>query len=116
MNIDPAIQNKIEELQIFERNMQQLIVQKQSVQIELNEINNALEELKKAKKEVYKVAGSIMVLSDRESLTNELEEKRKVFDLKLVSVEKEESSLEKRIENIREEINKKIQKSEHQEK
>ena len=67
MNIEPETNKKIQELQILEQNLQNLIMQKQSVQIELNESLNALEELKISDDEVYKVLGGIMIKADKNS-------------------------------------------------
>jgi chaperonin cofactor prefoldin len=41
---DQATHKKIEELRILESQLQNFLIQKQSIQLEINEINNALEE------------------------------------------------------------------------
>lgn len=104
MNIDEETGRKIQELQILEQNLQSLLIQKQTVEIELNEILNALSELKKTEEEVYKVVGGIMLRSDKLSLIKELEEKKKILDLRISTIEKQEKILEEKSEKLREQV------------
>ncbi|MBX4196850.1 prefoldin subunit beta [Candidatus Pacearchaeota archaeon] len=105
------IQQKIEELQLLEQNLQALLMQKQSHQMELNEILNALEELKHADDEVYRVLGGIMLRSDKKKLTSELEEKKKVLDLRVTSIEKQENLVNTQALTLRKEINSSMEKN-----
>ncbi len=111
MNIEPETNKKIQELQILEQNLQNLIMQKQSVQIELNESLNALEELKISDDEVYKVLGGIMIKADKNKLLNELNEKKKILDLRISSIEKQEKIIEGKTDLLRREINEDISKN-----
>src|SRR3989344_6142326 len=95
MNVDKDAQNKIEELQILENNFQNFLIQKQSLQIEINEINNAVGELKNSDGEVYKVVSGVILKSDRTTLFKELEEKKKALDSKILSIQKQGDILEK---------------------
>lgn len=104
MNIDPEIDKKIQDLQTLEQNMQGILLEKQSMQIELNEISNALEEIKKSQDEVYRVLGNIMVKSDKEKLSKELLEREKLLELRLTSIEKQEGLIEKRAEDLKLEV------------
>lgn len=79
VNIDSETAKKIQELQILEQNLQTFLMQKQTIQVELNEILNALTDLKKSDDEVYKLVGGLVLKSDKTVLTQELEEKRKIF-------------------------------------
>lgn len=105
MKIDAEAGRAIQELQILEQNLQNLIMQKQSVQIELSEIENALTDLKKSENEVYKVVGGIMIRSDKATLSAELEEKKKILGLRVSSIEKQEKILEEKSEKFKKEIN-----------
>ena len=95
---------KVQELQLFEHTLQNLNMQKQAVQIEMNEIENALNEVKKSGSEVYKVMGNIMVKSERNSLISELEEKKKLSGMKIEAYEKQEKIVEDKIGKLRKEI------------
>jgi len=111
MNINPEIGKKIQELQMLEQSLQSILMQKQTVQIEMNENNNALEELGKSGDEVYKMIGGIMLRSDKPTLEKELEEKIKITDLRVSSIEKQEKLLSGKIDTLREEINKEVEAS-----
>jgi prefoldin beta subunit len=98
------IENKVQELQILEQNLQGFLMQRQTVQVELNEISNALAELKKADDEVYKVLSGIMVKSDKSSLIKDLEERKRVTELRMNSIEKQEKILSQKADDLRKEI------------
>jgi prefoldin beta subunit len=73
------ISKKIHELQNLEQNLQSMMVQKQSVQMELNEALNATEELKNSSGDVFKIVSGMMIKSERVTLQKELDEKKKNF-------------------------------------
>lgn len=105
MNFPKEIEEKVQELQVIEQNLQSFLMQKQTFQIELNEISNALEELKTAGDEVYRILGGIMLKSDKKKLSLELEEKKKVLNLRISSIEKQEKLIETRANKLKEDIN-----------
>ena len=98
------ISQKIKELQVLEQSFQIFVHQKQSVKVELNEIVNAFKEVKDSSGDVYKVLSGIMVKAEKISLLKELEERKKVVELKLDSFEKQEFKLNSKIQSLREEI------------
>ena len=104
MDIDKETNKKIEDLQILEHNLQNVLAQKQNVQLELGEILNALGELKKSEDEAYKIVAGIMIKSDKKNLTFELEEKKKLLNLRISSIEKQEKFIEKEVSELRDEI------------
>ena len=73
------LNEKIEELQIIEHSLQNLSLQRQTLQVEISEIDNAISEIKKTNDEVYRVLGDIMLKSNKESLLKELSERKKVL-------------------------------------
>jgi len=111
MNLSKDITAKIEELQILEQNLQAFLMQKQAIQIDLNETVNAINELKNSKGEVYKILGGIMIKSDREITLKELEEKKKILDLRIGSMEKQEKLIETKSEALRKEISASVSKN-----
>lgn len=111
MEISKDVTAKLQELQILERNLQTFAMEKQSSQVELNEIENALSELNKASGETYKIISGIMIKADKNSLIKELNEKKKVLDLKIATIEKNEKPFEQKVENLRSEINASMKKN-----
>ena len=116
MDLKQNTQKKIEELQLLESHLQGFLAQKQSVQIELNEINNALGELDKSEGDVYKVVSGFMLKSTKETLSKELGEKKKMLDMRKDSMEKQEALLEKNISSLKEEVEKTISQTEQKKK
>jgi len=111
MNISKEIAAKIEELQILEQNLQAFLMQKQAIQIDLNETTNATNELKSSKGDVYKMLGGIMIKSDKETTLKELEEKKKILDLRVGSMEKQEKLIEGKSDALRKEISASVSKN-----
>ncbi len=108
MNIDKETERSIQELQLLEQNIQNLLLQKQAFQIELSETNNAAEELKKSKDDAFRIVGQIMLKAGRAELEKELEEKKKLLNLRISSIEKQEDLISEKTEKLRQEITKKL--------
>lgn len=106
--INENLARKIQELQIIEQTLQNLMIQKQTFQLELNEALSALEELSEAKDEVYKIVGQIMVKAKKDSLEKELKSKKDLLELRVKNMEKQEHSLREKLEKLREEVMKEI--------
>lgn len=102
--------NKIQELQITEQNLQNLLMQKQAFQMESAETASALGEIESAGDEVFKIVGQLMVKSDKSKIKSELENKQKLLELRINSIEKQENSLSEKLETLRKEIMKKDKK------
>ncbi|MBR9677464.1 prefoldin subunit beta [Candidatus Woesearchaeota archaeon] len=102
-------QANISQLQILEQNLQSFHAQKQNFQMQLLEVQNALEEMKNAKN-AYKIIGNIMVQSETKKLEVELKEKKDMFELRIKTVEKQESKLKETAENLQKEILKSMKK------
>jgi prefoldin beta subunit len=96
--------NNLGDLQIIEQASQNLLMQKQIFQIELAETNNALENLKDASDEVYKIVGNLMFKANKENLKKELERKKQLLDLRVKAIEKQEEDLNKKFDKVRDEV------------
>lgn len=108
MEIDKETAEKIDEIQIIERNSQSILAQKQVIQVEFNEVSNALSETKNSKDEVYKVLGNVMLKANKDSVIKELEERKRILELRINSIEKQEKLLDDKAEKLKEEINKQL--------
>jgi|TARA_B100001971_G_C18153999_1_gene517452 prefoldin beta subunit len=108
MDIDNETQQKIQELQGYEQNLQQIMMQKQAFQMELGETDNALGELEKANDEVFKMIGNIMIKTDKTKTLEDLKKKKELLNLRLKSIETQESDLTKQAEELKAEVMKKI--------
>src|SRR3989344_4008821 len=96
MEVSKELSKKIEELRILEVNSNNFLMQRQSFQVELNEIINAIEEVKKSSGDVYKVSSNIMLKADKSLILNELQEKKKLLEIKVKKKKEKEKKKKKK--------------------
>lgn len=97
-------ETKIQEMQILEQRLQNSMMQRQSFEMELAETNSAIEEIKKAGDDVFKIIGQLMIKSEKSKIEEELLNKLKILELRIKTLEKQESSLGEQLEKLREEV------------
>ena len=110
--LDANVQEQIAQLQMIEQNSQQFLMQKQTMQMQLVEIDNALEELEKTKEQPFKIVGSIMVAYKKEDLVKDLKEKKDMTEVRLKNVEKQETQMKEQMQSIHAQIMQHIDKKE----
>ena len=71
--------------------------------MQLVEVDSALDEIKN-KDSVYRIIGNIMVSSKKEDVKNELEEKKKLLEIRVSNLEKQEQRLKEKANKLREGI------------
>jgi len=96
-------ERKIAQLQLIEQNLQNALLQKQRFQSDLFEIENALKEIDNAE-EVYKIVGNIMLSKKKEDLKKELISKKGIIDIRIKSLEKEESKTREKANILQKEV------------
>lgn len=114
--IDEETARQIQEMQILEQNLQNLLFQKQAFQIESSEIENALEEIKKAKQDTYKIIGQVMIKTEKKELQDDLKHKKELINLRMTAIEKQENYLKNQLQKKRDEIMSKLQPEKSKEK
>ena len=97
---------KIEELQILEAQIQNVLMQKQSLEMEVNEIKNAKEEIEKSDDEVYKITSGVMLKADKKNLVKELEERERVAKITIEELDTQQKILEKNSIELRKNVSK----------
>lgn len=110
MDVDKETEGQIQELQILEQNLQGILMQKQAMEVELTEVKNALEEIKKSGEEIYKLIGQIMIRSKKEDIEKDLKENEKLLSIRIKSANEQEKKLSKISSELREKVLSKIQK------
>ena len=103
LKMKEEIQKKMQDMHVFEQNLKSLLIQKQNIQIQLSEIDAALIELKLAK-DAYKMVGGIMVLSKKEDLVDSLNQKKKMFELRLKKIEEQEKEFQEKANKLQSDI------------
>jgi len=97
-------QEKIQHLQILEQNLQRILMQKNSYQMDLAETESALNEVKKSEGDVHRIIGQLMIKVSKEKVISELEDKKKKVDSKVKALEKQEKEFVEQSNSLREEI------------
>lgn len=105
--LPPALRNQLQRLQQLQDQLQAIILRKQQWQLKLAELENAIKELENAKEDVpvFKIVGSIMILSDKNSLLNELKEEKELTEARISTLDKQERLLRKQLEDLQKRIN-----------
>jgi prefoldin beta subunit len=117
IKITPEAQQILIELQTFQQQMQTVLIQKESLNIQSIEMDKALEELKKATTEdVYKAVGPILIKSTKKDLEKELDEKKETIDLRLKSLQKQEDRLKEKLKESQEKFEEFLKTQEKPEK
>lgn len=96
-------QQKIEQLQMLEQNLQSFLLQKRNFQTQLVEIESALSELEKTSS-AYKIIGNIMVATDKEALKNDLQQSQEMLNLKISTLEKQETKLKEKVTSTQKDV------------
>lgn len=105
-------QEKIQRLQFLEQNLQSVVMQKQTFQMDFSENVLAIDEIGKTKDSVYKIIGQLMINSPRDKILKELEDKQKLLDMRIKSLEEQEKLMRKDIQEMRDEILGELKKKE----
>jgi prefoldin beta subunit len=109
MEVSKETEQKIGQLQMFEQSLQSFLGQKQQFQSQLVEIESALGELESTDK-AYKIVGNIMVESEKNELKADLQSKKEMLELRIKTMEKQESQVREKASKLQSEILKKIKK------
>ena len=109
MDVSKETEQKIGQLQMFEQSLQTFLGQKQQFQIQLVEVESALNELETTEK-AYKIVGNIMVETDKNELKSDLQSKKEVLELRIKTMEKQEASVREKASKLQSEILTKMKK------
>jgi prefoldin beta subunit len=109
--LPPWLKEQLARLQQLQQNLQAIMMQKQQVEIEKVETERALYELKKttADDTVYKLAGPLLVKSNRDGLIKDLEEKKELTNTRIIVLGKQESRVKENLKEVENKINQMMQ-------
>ena len=98
-------QQLLQSAAVLQQQLQNIMAQKEALGVQVLEIKKALDELgKTSEKEVYKIAGPILIKSAKAGVLKDLRDRDETFSLRLKSLEKEEKRVKLRIEELREKM------------
>jgi len=100
--LPPQIQERLLRLQQLQQTLQSVLAQKQQVEIELTEIEQALSELQKVTDDavIYKAIGSLLVKSEKAKITADLNERKELLNTRATVLGKQEQRLRPQIKDL----------------
>ena len=104
MDVPVELEEKIARLQMLEQNIQAFSSQRQSFQLQMGEIDNALKELENVKEKPFKIVGNLMIATDAQELKKELSSQKEVVELRVKNLEKQETKLKEKAEELQKEV------------
>lgn len=95
------------QFQTYQQQLQAILIQKETMQLQLMEINKAMEELDSTKNgKAYKITGQIMVSKPVEELKKELGETKEAIEVRITSLEKTEEKVTGKLKEMETELRK----------
>ncbi|MEM3881220.1 MAG: prefoldin subunit beta [Candidatus Bathyarchaeia archaeon] len=93
--LPPQVQERLLRLQQLQQTLQSVLAQKQQVEMEKGEVEQALAELQKAPDDavIYKAAGSLLIKADKVKVTEELAEKKELLETRSTVLARQEERL-----------------------
>lgn len=106
IEIPPQVQNLFAQLQQLKAQIEALGRQKMQVEALLRDTENALEELEKVDENslIYKNVGELLIKASKETVKEELAEKKETYDLRLKTLERQEERVQKRYQQLQEQL------------
>ena len=100
--LPPQVQQRLLRLQQLQQTLQAVLTQKQQLELELNEVEQALSELEKLTDEavIYKSIGSLLVKSERTKVTTELTERKDLLNTRISVLGKQEERLRSQVKEL----------------
>ena len=111
--VPPWLKEQLERYEQLQQNLQSVLVQKQQIDLEIIEINKALEELNKSADDVkvYKSAGTVMVSSNKAVVVKDLTESKDLSNTKITVLNKQEERLKESLKEVQEKLDETMKRS-----
>ena len=106
--LPPQIQERLLRLQQLQQTLQTVLAQKQQVELELTEIEQALSELQKTADDtvIYKAVGSLLVKSEKTKVTGDLNERKELLNVRVQVLGKQEERLRGQLKDLQAKLQK----------
>ncbi|MEM2994521.1 MAG: prefoldin subunit beta [Candidatus Bathyarchaeia archaeon] len=100
--LPPQVQERLLRLQQLQQTLQSVLVQKQQVEIELTEIEQALGELQKVSDDavIYRAIGSLLVKAEKNKTIADLNERKELFSTRATVLGKQEERIRSQMKEL----------------
>ena len=104
--LPPQIQQRLLRLQQLQQTLQSIIAQKQQLEMQLTEVEQAAGELEKLDETavVYKSIGTLLVKSEIDNVTTELTERKELVKMRVDVLAKQEERLQTQVKDLQEKL------------
>ena len=100
--LPPQVQERLLRLQQVQQTLQTVLAQKQQVEFELTEIEQASNELQKMTDDavIYKTIGSLLVRAEKARITTDLNERKELLNTRSTVLGKQEERLRSQLKDL----------------
>ena len=104
--LPPQIQQRLLRLQQLQQTLQGVMAQKQQLELQLNEVEQAANELEKLNETavIYKSIGALLVKSEKDKVTTELTERKELLKMRVDVIGKQETRLRTQAKDLQEKL------------
>ncbi|MFH1722734.1 MAG: prefoldin subunit beta [Candidatus Altiarchaeota archaeon] len=101
MDIPKEVQDKLAQFQNLQNQLQMIAVHKQQMFISNADADNAVKQLAELKKgTVYRMAGPLLIETDKKTAQKNLAEEKEVFETRSKMLEKQEKTLSEKLQKL----------------
>jgi prefoldin beta subunit len=104
--LPPQIQQRLLRLQQLQQTLQSVMAQKQQLEMQLTEVEQAAGELEKLDETavVYKSIGALLVKSEKDKVSTELTERKELVKMRVDVLAKQEERLRTQVKDLQEKL------------
>ena len=104
--LPPQIQQRLLRLQQLQQTLQGVMSQKQQLDLQLTEVEQAVSELEKLNETavVYKSIGALLVKAEKDKVTTELTERKELVKMRVNVLAKQEERLRTQVKDLQEKL------------
>jgi prefoldin beta subunit len=104
--LPPEIQQRLLKLQQLQQTLQGVMAQKQQLEMQLSEVDEALNELEKMNETavIYKSIGALLVKSQKNTVTEELKERKELLTMRVDVIAKQDDRLRTQAKDLQEKL------------
>lgn len=104
--LPPQIQQRLLRLQQLQQTLQGVVNQKQQVEMQLNEVEQAVGELEKLTETaiIYKSIGALLIKSEKEKVTTDLTDRKELLKMRVEVLTKQDERLRTQVKDLQEKL------------
>ncbi|MCD6528915.1 prefoldin subunit beta [Candidatus Bathyarchaeota archaeon] len=104
--LPPQVQERLLRFQQLQQTLQSVLTQKQQLELELTEVDQALDELKNLEEDavIYKSIGSLLVKVGKTKITEDLKERRELLNMRISVLGRQEERLRSQLKDLQEKL------------